>query len=74
MLVTGNHPVCLAICDALGLKHVRRLTIEMENQKRATVTAEMYVDAEGLAGALIIMKKFSLHATEITEDQIKEEG
>jgi len=48
------------ICDALGLKHVKRLDIHMGVNEITTVKVEMSADIEGLKQFPAILKKFQL--------------
>lgn len=48
------------ICDAFGLKHVRRLDFHMAHNEIFTVTAEFYPEIDGVRQAVPILKKFEL--------------
>ena len=48
------------LCDALGLKHVRNLIIQMPRNGLFTVTAEFYPEIDGVKQMTTILKKFRL--------------
>lgn len=48
------------ICDALGLKHVKRLVITMGHEEVFTVEAEMYMEIDGVKQLPAIIKHFEL--------------
>ena len=63
-LVGGNHKLTFEICEALGLKHVRKLDIHFAFDEMATVTAEFYPEIDGVKQMAPILKKFRLEAIE----------
>jgi hypothetical protein len=48
------------ICDAFGLKYVRKLDIHMAYNEIFTVTAEFYPEIDGIRQMVPILKKFEL--------------
>lgn len=59
-VVTGRNPVCGEICDALGLKHVRRFDLHVAIDEIATVIVEYYPEIDGIKQLVPIFKKFTL--------------
>jgi len=59
-LITGYHKVAKEICDALGLKHVRKLDIHMEMGSMFTIEAEMFMEVDDAVQLPAIFKRFEL--------------
>ena len=59
-LMSGNHRLAKEICDALGLKHVRKLDIHLACDEIMTATAEFYPEVDGVKQFPAILKKFEL--------------
>lgn len=61
-MVSGKHPVCLEICEALGLKfkHIRKLDLHMAYNEIVTVSVEYNPEEEGVKRLIPILKKFNL--------------
>jgi len=59
-LITGNNKIAKEICDALGLKHVRKLDIHMESNSIFIVEAEMYMEVDGAKQLPAVLRKFTL--------------
>jgi hypothetical protein len=60
MSIDGRHPALKEICDALGLKHVRRLDIHMEVNSLVLVSAEFYPEKDGIVEITPILRKYHL--------------
>ena len=74
-VVTGKDKICKEISDALGLKHVRKLIINMEVGHIVTVEAEFYPEIDGIRKLPAILKMFNLvEAAEKTENREGEYG
>lgn len=48
------------IADGLGLKHVRRLDIHIACHEVVTVTAEFYLEIDGVKQLVPILKRYEL--------------
>jgi len=48
------------MADALGLKHCRRIDIQIKAKKIVTVTAEFYPEVDGIMQFPAMLKKFKL--------------
>ncbi len=59
-LMTGQDDLAKKICDALGLKHVRKLDIHFEKNKITTVEAVFAPEIDGVRQFPAILKKFEL--------------
>ena len=59
-LMTRNSQTAKEICDALGLKHVRKLDIHMAINEVMTVTAEYFPEVDGVKQFIPVLKKFEL--------------
>ncbi len=59
-IITGRDEVCTEICEALGLKHVRKLNLHMGIDEIVTVEAEFYPEIDGVKQLVPILKKFEL--------------
>ena len=60
MAVSLSDNLAKEICDALGLKHVRKLDLHFEAGGVATVEAEIYPEVDGVKQIPTILKKFQL--------------
>jgi len=60
MAVAGTNTICKEICDALGLKNVRRLQIKMEVDSLVTVEAEFFPEVNGVKAVYTIMREYEL--------------
>jgi hypothetical protein len=73
--LSGNHKLEKEICDALGLKNVRKLDIHFGVNGAATVEAEMYLEEDGVRKLPAILKKFTLvpecAKTTVIGDEVK---
>jgi len=59
-LITGNDSICKDICDALGLKNVRKLNLKMSVGEIVTIDVEMYPEIDGVRQLPAILKRFEL--------------
>jgi hypothetical protein len=59
-VIVGRHELEKEICDALGLKHCRKLDIHFAVDEIATVTAEFFPEVDGVKQFPAILKKFRL--------------
>ncbi len=59
-LMSGQDYLAKKICDALGLKHVRKLDIHFEKNKIATVEAVFALEIDGVMQFPAILKRFNL--------------
>jgi len=62
-LVSGHHKFCQEICEALGLKHVRKLDLHMAFDEIVTVTIQFYPEEEGVKKLVPVLKKYNLIET-----------
>ena len=60
MKVSGRHPVCKEICDALGLKNVVSLHLHFAVDRFTTVTAKYFPEEDGVKKFPAILKRFEL--------------
>jgi hypothetical protein len=60
MAVSCSDNLAKEICDALGLKHVRKLDLHFEAGGVATVEAEIYLEEDGVRKLPAVLKKFNL--------------
>jgi hypothetical protein len=60
MNVTGRDPICQEICEALGLKHVRALSITMMINNPVEVSASFHPEKDALKLLIPILKRYSL--------------
>ena len=61
--VTGKnnlYQVCVAVCEALGIKHARKLTLNIKHDSIVTVEAEFYPEVDGIKQLVPILKRFEL--------------
>lgn len=56
----GKDKLAKDICEALGLKHVKRLDISLGIDRVTTVTAEYYPEKKGMMQFPAILKEFKL--------------
>ena len=56
----NGEKLAIEICDALGLKHVKRLDIHIAKNEIFTVVAEIYPEIDGVKQLPAILKKFEL--------------
>lgn len=61
--VTGIHGFGAAICDALGLKRVLRLQLDL-GPNHASVVATVAVQADGYEELASVIRRFDLHPVE----------
>ena len=59
-LVSGHSKLCKDVCDALGLKHVKSLTLNMDCKSIVTATAEFYVEEDGIKKLPAILQEYYL--------------
>jgi len=60
MAISSSNLICQEICEALGLKHVRRLDIHLAVDEIVTVKAEFYPEKDGVKQFPAILRKFQL--------------
>jgi len=72
-LIGGKSPVCKEICDALGLKHVRKLDIHMAYDKVVTIEAELFPEENGMRQLVSILKKYHLLEVKETKKEIDQD-
>ncbi len=58
----GHGNECAAICDALGLKNVRRLSLSIEVGEAVSVTVEKFVTTDELDRLRLVIEKYDLIA------------
>ena len=59
-IISSNDKMCQDICEALGLKHVRKLDIHMAVDEIVTIRAEYYPEKDGIMCLPSILKDFAL--------------
>jgi len=60
MIVTGNHSVCLEICDVLGIKNARKITLNMAVNEIVMINVEYAAGVDNLKGLIPILRKYCL--------------
>lgn len=70
-VLTGKSEAAKELCDALGLKHVRRLNLHIAVGEVAVITAEFFPEINNIKQVPAILKKYKL--VEIEEPEKKEE-
>jgi len=60
MGISPSEKICKEICDALGLKHVKKLDIHMAVDKIVTGEAVFYPEVDGVRQIVPILRKFEL--------------
>jgi len=58
--ITSHDPVCGEICDALGLKRVTSLQLNMKLGEIVRIEAEYFPDKEDLKKLIPILKRYEL--------------
>lgn len=66
-IISPTDDIGKQICDALGLKYVRKLTLIFEAASTARVIAEMYLDKDGVSSLPVSLKKYRLELLSETE-------
>jgi hypothetical protein len=59
-LISGNDKLCVEICGALGLKHVRALTIRMAVGEVVKVEVEYFPDSQEMQKLAPILLHYRL--------------
>lgn len=57
-MVTGKDKICREICEALGIKHGKKLDIHMAADSIMTVTAEFYPEIDGVRQFPSILEEY----------------
>ncbi|HUU40863.1 MAG TPA: hypothetical protein VMW42_07980 [Desulfatiglandales bacterium] len=73
MGVSPAEKICKEVCDALGLKHVRKLDLHMEVDKVVTCEAVFYPEEDGVKQIIPILGKFELIPVGSTVEEINDE-
>ena len=60
MAVSTKDKICGEICDALGLKHVRKLDLHMAIGEIMTCEVEFYPEEDGIKQMIPLLGKFKL--------------
>jgi hypothetical protein len=60
MAITGKDSVCKEVCDALGLKNVRKLDLHMSVDDVVIVKVEYYPEINDIEKLVPILKKYQL--------------
>ena len=60
MVVTGQHPICGEIAEALGIKNCTKIDLHMQIDKIVTVEVEFHVEKSQLEDIAKVLKKYKL--------------
>lgn len=60
MAIAPVNPACKEICDALGLKHVRKLEMRMGTESVVSVDVTYFTEIDGVKQFPAILAKYKL--------------